>query len=111
VPVPHSHDGFEETIYGLEGLITWTVDGELRELAPGDALCIRRGEVHGFENRGDADARFLAIATPGVFGAAYFRDVAAVLERGTGPGIVSELNTVMRRHGLTPAGAPPTSPG
>jgi len=27
VPVAHSHDAYEETIYGLEGLLTWTVDG------------------------------------------------------------------------------------
>jgi hypothetical protein len=23
MPVPHSHDAFEETIYGLEGITTW----------------------------------------------------------------------------------------
>ena len=27
VPIPHSHDGYEETIYGLEGVLTWTVEG------------------------------------------------------------------------------------
>src|SRR4029453_13983001 len=27
VPVAHSHDGYEETIYGLEGVLTWTVEG------------------------------------------------------------------------------------
>jgi quercetin dioxygenase-like cupin family protein len=68
VPVPHSHDGFEETIYGLEGACTWTIDGQPRELGPGESVCIRRGQVHGFENRGGVDAKFLAIATPGVFG-------------------------------------------
>jgi hypothetical protein len=26
VPVAHSHDGYEETIYGLEGVLTWTVE-------------------------------------------------------------------------------------
>ncbi len=26
MPAPHSHDGFEETIYGLEGTTTWTID-------------------------------------------------------------------------------------
>src|SRR3954468_9303688 len=26
MPAPHSHDGFEETVYGLEGVSTWTVD-------------------------------------------------------------------------------------
>jgi quercetin dioxygenase-like cupin family protein len=30
VPVPHSHDAFEETIYGLEGVSTWTIDGQAR---------------------------------------------------------------------------------
>jgi quercetin dioxygenase-like cupin family protein len=24
MPAPHSHDSFEETIYGLEGVSTWT---------------------------------------------------------------------------------------
>ena len=28
VPVAHSHDAYEETVYGLEGALTWTVDGE-----------------------------------------------------------------------------------
>src|SRR5437763_3386126 len=30
MPVPHSHDAFEETIYGLRGVSTWTLDGETR---------------------------------------------------------------------------------
>lgn len=27
MPAPHSHDGFDETIYGLQGTTTWTIDG------------------------------------------------------------------------------------
>ena len=104
VPVPHSHDAFEETIYGLEGVCTWTIDGDARELGPGEAVCIKRGQVHGFENRGTVDAKFLAIATPGVFGPAYFRDVAQVLaEAAGGPPDLAALGEAMRRHGLTPA--------
>jgi mannose-6-phosphate isomerase-like protein (cupin superfamily) len=104
VPVPHSHDGFEETIYGLEGISTWTIDGEAREVGPGEAVCIRRGEVHGFQNRGSVDAKFLAIATPGVFGSAYFRDIAQVLANAAGgPPDLAAIGEVMRRHGLTPA--------
>lgn len=101
VPMPHSHDGFEETIYGLEGVCTWTIDGEDREVAPGDSVCILRGQVHGFENRGDVDVKFLAIATPGVFGPAYFHDVAEVLA-GDGPPDPAAIAAAMRRHGLTP---------
>lgn len=104
VPVPHSHDAFEETIYGLEGVCTWTIDGQARELGPGDSVCIPRGQVHRFENRGSVDAKFLAIATPGVFGPAYFRDIAQVLAAAAGgPPDLAALGEVMRRHGLTPA--------
>jgi quercetin dioxygenase-like cupin family protein len=104
VPAPHSHDGYDETIYGLEGVLTWTVDGETHEVGPGDVLTIPRGVVHGFDNAGSADARALAVVTPGILGPAYFREVAAVLAQAAGgppdPAAVAE---VMRRHGLTPA--------
>jgi quercetin dioxygenase-like cupin family protein len=104
MPAPHSHDAFEETIYGLEGASTWTVDGETIEIGPGEALCVPRGAIHGFENRGSSDAKFLAIATPGVFGPDYFREVGEVLAISAGgPPDLAAVAEVMRRHGLTPA--------
>src|SRR5215210_2372376 len=57
MPAPHSHDAFEETIYGLQGVSTWIVDGEEIEIGPGQAVCIPRGSVHGFANHGSVDAR------------------------------------------------------
>src|SRR5262245_29765583 len=105
VPVAHSHDGYEETVYGLEGVLTWTIEGTQTDVGPGHALCIPRGAVHGFDNTGDVDARALAIVTPGVLGPDYFRDVAAVLDAGGAPDLAA-LAMAMRRHGLTPA--PPT---
>ena len=103
VPVPHSHDGYEETIYGLDGVLTWTVDGTVTDVGPGQALSIPRGVVHHFDNPGDEDARQLAIVTPGILGPDYFRDVAAVLEAAAGgPPDVAEIGRVMLRHGLTP---------
>jgi quercetin dioxygenase-like cupin family protein len=107
MPLPHSHDAFEETVYGLTGRTTYTVAGETIELGPGDSTCIRRGVVHGFTNHGDEDAKFLAIITPGIFGAAYFREVAEVLAAAAGgPPDQAALGEVMRRHGLTPAPPP-----
>jgi quercetin dioxygenase-like cupin family protein len=104
MPAPHSHDGFEETIYGLDGVSTWTIDGETVEIGPGDTVCVKRGLIHGFENRGSVDATFLAIATPGVFGRAYFEDIGAVLAASAGgPPNLAAVGDVMRRHGLTPA--------
>jgi quercetin dioxygenase-like cupin family protein len=68
MPAPHSHDAFEETIYGLEGVSTWTVDGETIEIGPGEAVCVPRGAIHGFENRGSSDTRRVSLCasqTPG----------------------------------------------
>lgn len=104
MPTPHSHDAFEETIYGLKGTTTWTIDREMVDVGPGEAVCVRRGQIHGFENRGDVDATFLAIASPGVFGPDYFREIAEVLAASAGgPPNLAAIAEVMRRHGLTPA--------
>jgi quercetin dioxygenase-like cupin family protein len=103
-PPPHSHDGFDETVYGLEGVMTFTVDGETREIGPGESLCIQRGQVHQFVNAGDVDAKFLSVATPGIFGPDYFTEIRDVLTAAAGgPPDVGALLDVMRRHGLTPA--------
>ena len=105
-PAPHSHDGFEETIYGLEGVSTWTVDGTAHEVGPGEAVCIRRGSVHGFANHGVTEARFLAVATPGLFGPGYFIEIGEVVAAAQGgPPDLAAIGEVMRRHGLTPAPA------
>jgi quercetin dioxygenase-like cupin family protein len=104
VAAPHSHDGYEETIYGLEGVLTWTVEGATTDVGVGEAICIPRGAVHHFDNTRDVDARALAIVTPGVLGPDYFREVAAVLDAAAGgPPDLAAIGEVMRRHGLTPA--------
>jgi quercetin dioxygenase-like cupin family protein len=102
LPAAHSHDGYEETIYGLEGVMTWTVDGNATEIGPGDTLCIPRGAVHQFDNPYDTDAKTLAIVTPGILGPDYFREVAAILDAaGDGPPDYAALGEVMNKHGLT----------
>jgi quercetin dioxygenase-like cupin family protein len=106
MPVPHSHDAFEETVYGLEGITTWSVDGRMLELGAGEAACIPRGAVHGFDNRGTVDAKFLAISTPGLMTPDYFREIHDVLASTPGaPPDPAKVAEVMRRHGLTPAPA------
>jgi quercetin dioxygenase-like cupin family protein len=102
VPAPHSHDAYEETIYGLDGTSTWTVDGETIDVGAGEALCIHRGSIHAFDNRGDVDVMALAVITPGILGPDYFREAGAVLAGG-GPPDFAALSEVMQRHGLTPA--------
>jgi quercetin dioxygenase-like cupin family protein len=102
MPAPHSHDEFDETVFGLDGVTTFTVGGGRSDLNPGEALFIPRRVIHGFSNGGGVDARFLAVISPGLLGSAYFREVADVVAGG-GPPDVQRLGEVMRRHGLTPA--------
>ncbi len=102
VAAGHSHDGYEETIYGLEGVLTWTIDGTSIDVGPGQVVLIPRGAVHQFDNTGDVDAKALAVVTPGILGPDYFREVAAILDAAAGglPDFAA-LGEVMRRHGLT----------
>lgn len=100
----HSHDHYEETIYGLEGVLTWTVDGKPIDVGPGQALCIPRGGVHRFDNHGSQDAKVLCAITPGAIGPQYFRESAAVINAAPGgPPDRVKMAEIMRRHGLTPA--------
>jgi hypothetical protein len=56
-------------------------------------------------------SKLLAIATPGVFGPAYFRDVIQVLAAAArAPPDPAALGEAMRRHGLPPNQARPDSP-
>jgi quercetin dioxygenase-like cupin family protein len=104
VAAAHSHDGYDETIYGLEGVLTWTIEGTPTDVGPGEALSIPRGAVHHFDNTHDVDAKALAIVTPGILGPDYFREIAAILDRAAGgPPDFAALGEVMRRHGLTSA--------
>ena len=102
VAASHSHDGYDETIYGLDGVLTWTVEGDPTEIGPGETLCIPRGAVHQFDNPHAVAAKALAIVTPGILGPDYFREVAAILDAAAGgPPDYAALGEVMRRHGLT----------
>ena len=103
----HSHDHFEETIYGIAGILTWTVDGTPIDVGPGQALCIPRGAIHRFDNNGSHDVKALCLITPGAIGPQYFREAAELINAvAGGPPDRAKMAEIMRRHGLTPA--PPT---
>jgi quercetin dioxygenase-like cupin family protein len=104
----HSHDHYEETIYGIKGVLTWTVDGKLINVAPGQALCIPRGAVHRFDNNGTEDVTALCVITPAAIGPQFFRESAeAINAAADGPTDRAKMIEIMRRHGLTPVPPPP----
>jgi len=100
----HSHDHYEETIYGMEGVLTWTVDGKPIDVGPGQALCIPRGAIHRFDNNGSQDAKALCLITPAAIGPQCFRESAEVINAAAGgPPDRAKMAEIMFRHGLTPA--------
>ena len=103
----HSHDHYEETVYGIEGVLTFTVDGKQIDVGPGQALCIPRGAVHRFDNNGSQDAKGLCVITSAAIGPQYFREAADLINAaGGGPPDRAKMVEIMRRHGLTPAPPP-----
>ncbi len=105
----HKNDAYEETLYGIEGVVTWTIDGKQYEVGPGQAVCIPRGAEHRFDNLGAVDAKQLTIITPPIMGPAYFHDVVEVLKASAGgPPDPATMAGVFKRHGMTIA-APPAA--
>ena len=100
MPVPHYHETWDETIYGLAGVTTWRIDGQDVGVGPGQTVFIKRGVVHGFRNDTQEPAKCLCILSPGVLGPAYFREMAALLTDGAPD--PARLKETMLRHGLVP---------
>ena len=104
----HSHDHYEETVYGIAGVLTWTIDGTPIDVGPGQALCIPRDALHRFDNNGSQDVKALCLITPAAIGPQYFREAAELLDAAAGgPPDRAKMAEIMRRHGLTPAPSPP----
>ncbi len=101
MPVAHWHEAFDETVYGLSGVLTWMLDDRQVRVGPGDVLFIPRGHVHHFANLDTQDARELSVVTPGRLGPEYLHEIAEVVNAG-GPPNVERIMEVMRRHGLRP---------
>jgi len=102
VPLPHSHKDYDETIYGVEGVVTFTVKGKPVDIGPGESCFVPRGAVHGFNNLKQTDVKALAIITPALLGPDFFRQASAIVN-ADGPPDVEKLKAVLLRHGLAPA--------
>lgn len=100
MPVPHYHEAWDETVYGVEGVITYDIDGVDHHVGPGESAFVPRNAVHGFDNRTDDVVKCLCILTPGVLGPEYFRELAAEIVTGNpDPAVMKEI---MTRHRLIP---------
>lgn len=103
---PHSHD-WDETMFVIEGTLSFVIDGEPREVSAGDAVFIRKGQVHAYQNLTDVDSSMLIVSTPGLNHESYFASVAAVLN-GDGADAAKDesVRAIMDEYGVvadTPA--------
>lgn len=105
VPGAHFHIEVDEAVYGMEGELTYTIEGVKHRIRPGDRVFAPRGKVHHFVNDGPVPAKVLSVLTPGSIGPDYFRDIAAVVSAG-GPPDPAKIAAVMARHGLVAAPMP-----
>lgn len=107
----HRNDAYEETLYGIAGTLTWTIDGQAIAVGPGQAVCIPRGAVHRFDNLGTEEAKQLSIVTPAIMGPEYFREASAVIEQAPGgKPDPARMVEIFRQHGMTIAVPPDGEP-
>jgi mannose-6-phosphate isomerase-like protein (cupin superfamily) len=76
---PHYHRVTEEIYYLLEGEGRMRIDGETRNVAPGDAIPIPPGAVHQITNIGRGVLKFLCCCAPG-----YEHDDTVLIEAADG---------------------------
>jgi mannose-6-phosphate isomerase-like protein (cupin superfamily) len=63
--IPHLHPQTEEIYYILVGRGRMLIDGETREVGPGDAIAIPPGAAHQITNTGSEELKFLCCCAPG----------------------------------------------
>ncbi len=72
---PHFHPLTEEIYYILEGSGRMQIEGELRDVAVGDAIAIPSGAKHQITNTGDVTLKFICCCAP-----AYEHDDTVLLD-------------------------------
>ncbi len=102
VPAAHYHKGVDEVIFGLEGTLTVTRDGETHEIRKGDVIRIPRGAVHHHTNLHEGVARALVVLNPGSIGRRYFEEIGEAV-KSPGKPDPAVVGAIMIRHGLVPA--------
>ncbi|HEX3966438.1 MAG TPA: cupin domain-containing protein [Edaphobacter sp.] len=101
IPLPHIHRKYDETIFGVNGTLTWTLRDKLMQVRRGATLFIPRGTPHSYANCTHLTARILCLQTPGVLGPEYYREIASLFRTGKHPDLAA-IGTVMSRYGVVP---------
>ena len=101
IPLPHIHRKYDETIFGVDGTMTWTLLDKPTQVHRGVTLFIPRGTPHSYANQTHKTARILCLQTPGVMGPEYYLEVAALFRGNHHPDLAG-LSEIMGRYGVVP---------
>ena len=105
VPTAHFHDAVDEFLFGIDGCLTVTIDGQRHQIGAGNRCFIPRGIVHHFVNEHAGPARVLSFWSPALIGPQFLRECGTVINAG-GPPDLQKIAAIMRAHGLIPAEMP-----
>jgi quercetin dioxygenase-like cupin family protein len=101
VPMPHIHRKYDETIFGIDGQMTWTLGDRPTPVSRGSVLFIPRGTPHFYENRHHTTARILCLQTPGIMGPEYYYELASHYTQD-GIADLASIASTMHRYGVVP---------
>ncbi|WP_300376872.1 cupin domain-containing protein [Henriciella sp.] len=100
---PHTHSREDEYFYVLSGRLDVLVDGDVRQLEPGDFAVLNRGHTHMFWNGSDSETELLMTTTGGSFEA--FMSSAGPQIAAEKPATPDEAGAIIARlaaeHGIT----------
>jgi quercetin dioxygenase-like cupin family protein len=100
-PLPHIHRKYDETIFGVDGTMTWTLLDQPNMVRRGTTLVIPRGTPHFYANTTHTPARILCLQTPGVLGPEYYLEIASCYRAGQHPDLAG-IGAIMSRYGVVP---------
>jgi quercetin dioxygenase-like cupin family protein len=101
VPLPHLHRKYDETIFGVDGTVTWTLHDRPSEIRRGVTLFVPRGTPHSYANNAHTPARILCLQTPGVMGPEYYLEIAALYLNNRHHDL-ARIGAIMSRYGVVP---------
>jgi mannose-6-phosphate isomerase-like protein (cupin superfamily) len=101
VAMPHIHRKYDETIFGLDGHMTWTLHDKPIPVNQSSILFIPRGVPHFYENRHHTPGRILCLQTPGIMGPEYYHEMASLYTQD-GIADIASIAATMSRYGIVP---------
>lgn len=104
-PPPHIHHREDESLFVIEGEITFQLAAERFHASAGDLVYVPRGTVHSFQNTGQNRAKMLVLSTPAGLEKFFEEAFVPAQDSNADPPLITDemmarLLTVAPVHGL-----------